>query len=638
MKHWHKLLLRQLKRHNIEVQPTSPIEKLFDDISTAYQQSDDDRVLLERSLELTSNELIDRNHSLQKQVNTINLTKDDLKKSLNLLQATMEASGEGVIVVEGKERIDVCNDVVLNMFKITREELDQLIIEQPIHKLKETVVNFADIRHDFFYVLNHDLAKKHMVFELSDGKILDCYTAARLVGGECIGRVWNFRDITQLKRSEQESRYNAHHDRLTGLPNRILFLKNLEVALLHNSHHRIGLAVLFLDLDGFKIINDSLGHEVGDELLVQVTQRLEGLLSIDDVLCRHGGDEFVLMLNGVKSINAASMQAERIIQSFEMPFFIEGQDVFITTSLGIALTPMDGDSASLLVRNADMAMYHAKSRGRNNFQFFSDELERLSSHRLKTINDLKQALELKEFHLEYQPKVDLNDGKIIGVEALIRWHKDGKLIPPLNFISIAEDTGLIIPISEWVIETACEQIRDWVAMGFSDIKVAINISSLHFERGDVSQAIEQAVKSTGITYQSLEVELTESAILNDVDSAIAMLLKIRDQGTTIAIDDFGTGYSSLNYLKRLPINIVKIDKSFIDELSDSRIDHAMVFSIITLAHILGYKVVAEGVEDLETLKTLKAMQCDYVQGYYFSEPVSAEKLTQMLVDDVRLLI
>jgi len=471
---------------------------------------------------------------------------------------------------------------------------------------------------------------------MKNNTILDCYATPRMMDGKIMGRVWNVRDVTELRRSERESRHDANHDRLTGLPNRVLFRERLEQALKLNHRKKLGLAILFLDLDEFKIINDSLGHEAGDELLKQVSIRLSHTLRNEDVLCRHGGDEFVLMLQGVGKIKSASASAERIINLFEAPFELRGQEVYISTSIGIALTPNDGDSHSLLIRNSDMAMYHAKSRGRNNFQFFSEDLERLSSHRLRIKNDLKLALENNEFHLVYQPKVSLRDGTITGVEALIRWHKNGHMISPMEFIPIAEDYGLIIPISEWVIDSACRQIRLWNDAGFKDIRVAVNLSPRHFERGTVLQDINAAVKKHKINSQSLEIEITETAIMDDVAAAIEALQRVKDQGIQIAIDDFGTGYSSLNYLKRLPINIVKIDKSFVDELSHSEVDSAMVFSIITLAHLLEYKVVAEGVEKKDTMLALKSMNCDYLQGYYFSRPVSAKELGDMLANNTRL--
>ncbi len=637
MKDWHKLLQRQLRRHSLLAKlDQSEFLSVMHDISSAYEQADEDRLLLERSLDLTSKELTQRNRDLHQQISHAQHVSDELSESFNLLQATLDSSSEGVLVIRDNKRVDICNRAVLNMFSMELEEFNKMIGEDFFNRIEPYIKNYSSIKNELTHLIKQDNENSKFTIELKNNRILDCYATPRLIDGKVMGRVWNIRDVTELRRSEQESRHNANHDRLTGLPNRVLFRDRLEQALKLNARKKLGLAILFLDLDGFKIINDSLGHEAGDELLQQVSDRLAKILRNEDVLSRHGGDEFVLMLQGVEKIKAASASAERIINLFEVPFKVIGQEISISTSIGIALTPGDGDTPSLLIRNADMAMYHAKSRGRNNFQFFSEDLERLSTHRLKIKNYLKCALENDEFHLVYQPKVSLNDGAITGVEALIRWEKDGQFISPMEFIPIAEDYGLIVAISQWVVDTACRQIKVWNDAGFTDIKVAVNLSPRHFERGTVLKDINKAIKKFKINSCSLEVEITETAIMDDVETSIVALQEIKDQGIQIAIDDFGTGYSSLNYLKRLPINIVKIDKSFVDELTQSKIDHAMVFSLITLAHILEHKVVAEGVEDKETMLMLKSMGCDLIQGYYFSRPVSAQVLGEMLAKDERL--
>ncbi len=610
--------------------------KVMQDVSCAYEQADEDRLLLERSLDLTSKELTARNLDLQQKIDEANLTKNQLKESFALLQATLDSSSEGVLVIRDNKYVDICNRATLDMFNMDLDTFSHSIGKNFFKNLENHVLNYDEIKGIFSHLKDREDESASFTLEMKNKTILECYATPRMMDGQIMGRVWNVRDVTEIRRSERESRHNANHDRLTGLPNRVLFRERLEQALKLNHRKKLGLAILFLDLDEFKIINDSLGHEAGDELLKQVSQRLAHTLRNEDVLCRHGGDEFVLMLQGVGKIKSASASAERIIDLFEEPFELIGQEIFISTSIGIALTPNDGVTHSMLIRNSDMAMYHAKNRGRNNFQFFSEDLERLSSHRLKIKNDLKLALENNEFHLVYQPKVSLRDGAISGVEALIRWQKNGQMISPMEFIPIAEDYGLIIAISEWVINSACKQIRLWNDAGFKDIKVAVNLSPRHFERGTVLADINAALKKHKISSQSLEIEITETAIMDDVSAAIDALQKVKDQGIQIAIDDFGTGYSSLNYLKRLPINIVKIDKSFIDELSHSEVDSAMVFSIITLAHLLEYKVVAEGVEKKDTMLALKSMQCDYLQGYYFSRPVSAVELGDMLAKNVRL--
>lgn len=632
MDSWHQRLKKQLKDNGLNaVEIKEPYRQLLDDISCDYEKGQADKLLLENNLEQTTQDL-------QSQVKQAHASADKLKESIELLQATLDASSEGVVVIDEQAQVEVCNDAILQMFSITKQQLFDLINKSFLKKIKYYVGNYAEVKEELLYLLQNTAAYSQFTLKMNDQKILECFTLPRVVDNKTVGRVWNIRDVTELKRSERESRHNAYHDRLTGLPNGVQFKEHLEQSLKKYKDIKQKIAILFLGLDGFKIVNDSLGREAGDELLKQVSKRLVGTLRSDDMLCRHDGDEFVMMLNGVNKIKLASQAAERIINIFEEPFYIESQEVSITTSIGIALTPNDGDTHNVLTRNADIAMYHAKSRGRNNYQFFSEGLERLSSHRLKIKNDLKYALENKEFYLMYQPKVSLKDGSIIGVEALIRWKKEGQNIPPMEFIPIAEEYGLIIPISEWVINTACLQIAQWNKAGFKDIKVAVNLSTRDLEYEGMLGMIKNAMKKSDIKSHSLEIEITETAIMGDINAAIEVLQEMKSDGISVAIDDFGTGYSSLNYLKRLPIKLVKIDKSFIDGLSSSKIDYAMVFSIISLAHILGYEVVAEGVEDLETIKALRAMACDYIQGYYYSRPVSPKEITSMLKEDIRLIM
>ncbi len=639
MSSWNALLEQQLKKHGLDNKSIeAPYMSLLEDISRAYEKGQVDNGRLEQILEKTTLELGDNQQDLNTQIKQAHANADRLKETVDLLQATLNASKEGVVVIDEKAQVEVCNDAVLEIFSVSKKELFELIKDKFIKKIEKHVKNYDEIKDEMRLLFNDKGAHAQFTLKLTNQKIVECFTLPRVINNETVGRVWNIRDVTALKRSEMESRYNAYHDRLTGLPNDTQFKERLEQILKVNKDSTQEMAVLFLGLDGFKIVNDSFGREVGDELLKQVSRRLLKITRENDILCRHSGDEFVLMLSGVNKIKLASQSAERVINAFEKPFQLLDQEVSITASIGITLTPNDGDNYAQLIRNSDIAMYHAKSRGRNNYQFFSEGLERLSSHRLKIKNDLKYALENKEFYLMYQPKVSLKNGNIIGVEALIRWKKSGQHIPPMEFIPIAEEYGLIIPISKWVINTACDQIAQWNQAGFNDMKVAVNLSTRDLESEDMLSIIKGSIERAGISSQSLEIEITETAIMGDINAAIEVLKSMKDYGISIAIDDFGTGYSSLNYLKRLPISLVKIDKSFIDGLSSSKVDYAMVFSIISLAHILEYKVVAEGVEDLETIVALKAMSCDYIQGYYYSRPASPKDISLMLKKDIRLVM
>ena len=450
-------------------------------------------------------------------------------------------------------------------------------------------------------------------------------------------------DITDRKQSEREIHRLAYFDSLTGLPNRVLFKDRVEQALLHASRYHTTLAMLFLDLDRFKVINDTLGHNIGDLLLKSVADRLaESVRHSDSVsrsvdkeenhsLARLGGDEFTVLLTNLCDAQDAGKVARRIVEALVKPFSIEGREIFVTVSIGIAIFPSDGDSVDSLLKNADCAMYHAKEEGRNNFQFYSSILNAAASERLALEGELRHAVEREEFVVYYQPKVNLRTGGIIGAEALVRWqHPQRGLMQPSAFLPAAVDTGLIRAIDEWVLRTACRHNQGWQHRGKMPVSISINVSNSLFHGNTLLSAVEQALSQTGLTPACLELELTESIAMRNVEASIVMLTALKSMGVQLCIDDFGTGYSSLSYLQRLPIDMVKIDQSFIREILTQTQPAPIVRAIIAMAHSLNLLVLAEGVEQ-EAQRTLLLEQgCDQAQGYLFGQPMPENAFAQLL--------
>jgi diguanylate cyclase (GGDEF)-like protein/PAS domain S-box-containing protein len=439
------------------------------------------------------------------------------------------------------------------------------------------------------------------------------------------------RDVTKRKQAEQAVQFLAHHDTLTGLPNRTLLYERLNSALAKASSNGQEMWVLFLDLDRFKLINDSLGHGTGDLVLKKVSERLQTMTREDDMLARLGGDEFVLVLQGSTKSELEIVLLDRIMTTICAPVEVGGEDLSVACSIGIAAYPADGTTADTLIEHADVAMYRAKESGRQTWKFYKSEMNEAAISRLRIENDLRSALDRGEFVLYYQPQIDLRTGTVIGVEALIRWeHPESGLLPPAAFISVAEDIGLIIPIGAWVVKQACLQAMDWQKRGFPPIRMAVNLSARQFSQQGLSHVIAQTLQSTGFNPSLLELEITENLMMSNVEDAASILADLRSLGVAISVDDFGTGYSSLYYLKRFPINVLKIDRSFVRDITTDRDDAAIVAAIVALAQSLGLKVVAEGVELEEQAAYLIECGCDAAQGYLYSKPVRPEVLENML--------
>jgi len=461
------------------------------------------------------------------------------------------------------------------------------------------------------------------------------------------GVVATVRDITERKRSDERIRHLAHHDELTGLPNRTLIRDRLERAV-HDARRSGGnLALVFVDLDGFKLVNDGLGHNAGDELLQVVAARMQGCLSAGDTLGRLGGDEFVILLPAASdSAPALAPLLECIRDTVGEPVLVDGQAVQVGCSMGVVIYPRDGEDPKTLMMNADAAMYRAKDLGKHNFQFYTREMNASLEEKLMLLDGLRKALETtlaaedsgmppapgaNRFHLLYQPKIDLRSGRLFGVEALIRWHHpEHGIVPPVRFIGLAEESGLIVGIGEWVIRTACRQAQAWRAAGLDALTVSVNVSARQFEEKHLVERIAGALQATGLPPQALELEVTESLLMRDLNQALERMGELKAMGVSLSIDDFGTGYSSLSALKSFPISTLKIDKSFVRDLAHSADDQAIALAVISLGHRLHLRVIAEGVETEEQRDFLRAHDCDEMQGYLFSPPVPAERIAVML--------
>ena len=447
------------------------------------------------------------------------------------------------------------------------------------------------------------------------------------------------RDITDRKKAEDRLAYMAYHDPLTGLPNRVTFNDRLVRDLARAKRRKEVVGVVLVDLDRFKEINDTLGHAAGDRLLVAVAERLRGVVRKTDTLARMSGDEFCVILTDQHDEGAAIEAGHRLHKALAAPFPFNGQETHVTASLGISLFPVNGDTPETLVKNADIAMFRAKVQGRDTLRVFSEEMSAAVVERARMEKGLRRAIEKNEFLVHYQPEVDLRTGRIVGAEALVRWQTpDRGLVSPAKFIPIAEETGAIVPMSEWVIRTACAQAKEWQGQGYLPFRMSVNVSARLFQQYDLSKAILGILGDTGLGPESLELEITESVAMSNMESTMKTLWKLHGFSIRVAMDDFGTGYSSLAYLKKFPISLLKIDRAFIRELDRNPEDRSIVKAILAMARALDIEVIAEGVERVEQLDLLKSFGCDLAQGFLFNDAVPAEEFTRRLGENRRIAV
>jgi diguanylate cyclase (GGDEF)-like protein/PAS domain S-box-containing protein len=555
-----------------------------------------------------------------------------LREAVRRYSSLFEHATEGIFQTTPEGRYLNANPALARIYG--HASPDTLIAH--LHDIPRQLYVLPERREEFVRLMQEQGAVRNFESQVyrRDGRIIWISENARAVKN-ADGSVHFFEgtvvDVTERKQHEAELEHQASHDSLTGLPNRSLLRDRIEQAIVkaRRDDHRV--AVVFVDLDHFKLINDSLGHHVGDRLLLEVADRLIACVRGHDSVARQGGDEFVIVLTEQQDEDETLAIVSRLLEVVSQPWLDEGQEYGLSCSIGISCYPQDGDDPDALLRCADAAMYKAKASGRSTYHVYTPELNQAISERLELENSLRHALERDEFHVYYQPRIEVASGRIIGAEALIRWDCPGKgIIPPDSFISIAEETGLIIPIGQWILQEACRQNSAWQRAGLPPISVSVNLSPIQFRHTGLVQSVAAALQQADLQPACLELELTESFVMHDAERINIAMQSLKALGVDIAVDDFGTGYSSLSYLKRFPVDRLKVDKSFVRDINSDPDDAAIVRAIITLGHALGLKVVAEGVETQAHLEFLQQHGCDELQGYYFSRPIPATEMEALL--------
>jgi diguanylate cyclase (GGDEF)-like protein len=555
-------------------------------------------------------------------------TNQKLSKSLNLLLATFEATEDGILVLDNQGKIVVFNQEFIFLwqtnFKVEIKNINDVLKLIYEHLIEPLACNILD-------KISQINPRKYDILKLKNGKILETYFQPQKLDEKIVGRVWRFRDITAQEQAKAIAEHKALHDTVTELPKRTILTCQLSAAITKAEQNSHQLAVMFIDLDRFKMISDTLGHQAGDRLLKDVVQRLKACIQNEDLITRWGTDEFTILLPKIADQDSASNIAERILTALKSPFSIENKPVYINSHIGIAVYPEHGTDAETLLKNADAALSQAQQLNNHYYQYYDPDFASQTQKLLTIENLLHSALEHNEFLLYYQPIVNIVTGKIVKMEALLRWHNPQLgLIPPNIFIPLAEKNGSIIPIGEWVLKTACAQNKIWQQMGLTPIKISVNLSVRQFQQPNLVTVIANILQQTELLPSYLELEITESVTMQNTELAKTILQELHEMGISLSMDDFGTGYSSLSYLKQFPFCTLKIDRSFVKDLPTSNEDIAIVDAVITLGQGLNLNVVAEGVETEELKELLKNLGCKYIQGYLFSKPLPAEDATKLL--------
>lgn len=593
------------------------------------------RVQTHLELRAAQSRLAVQNLELQKEVEARRTAEAALRSSELRYRRLFETANDGILLLDSAtEKVTDANPAIMTMLGhdhsgLLGRKLCELTSFRNIPACKSTVAELQETEH-----IKYD----DWVLETGEGASIDVEVVGNLYEADGANIVQcNFRDISDRKQAEARIRYMAHHDALTGLPNRTLLADRLGVAITFARRNHNKVAVLMLDLDHFKHINDSLGHHVGDQLLEAVAVRLRGCLRESDTAARLGGDEFVIALSDISCAEDAEIVAEKVLAVLTEAFPIENHRLRIGGSIGISLFPGDGEDSGALLRAADTAMYHAKDNGRGTYRFFTPELNAAAQRWHSLANDIHDACARGEFSLEYQPQIAIESSTVTGVETLLRWnHPTEGLISPALFVPLLEELGLIVEVGRWVLETACQQNAEWQAQGLPPVRLAVNLSAQQFYRGDIVHTVKEALESSGLDPQWLELELTEGLTLDDSETTLHIMRDLKALGVTLSLDDFGTGWSSLSYLRRFPIDRIKIDRSFVRDVTTHSNTAAVVHSIFNLARSLGLDCIAEGVETTEQLGYLQQELCSEIQGFLFSEPLPANDMPRLLKATHRL--
>ncbi len=553
--------------------------------------------------------------------------RKEAERALRLSARVFESSHESIMILDSEWRILSVNDAFVAMTGLVAQQ----VVGEHGSLLKSTLYEQAAYETIGEELTRSDYWHGEVLMQHVDRQAFPAWASVSVVRDDD-GKICNYiaimTDISERKASEERIRHLSEHDFLTGLPNRVLLLDRLQQAIAAARRNRSKLAVLFLDLDRFKNVNDSLGHHVGDRLLQAVAERLKKCVRGNDTVSRQGGDEFIVMLADIGGVEQVAHIAGNILQTINMPYQIDEYALTTSTCIGISVYPEDGQDIDALIKNADTAMYHAKENGRNSYQFFNRDMNMRIVEQLMLENYLKSALEQNQFSLQYQPELDIVSGHVLGVEALLRWqHPQAGLLTPEHFLSVAEECGLIVPIGDWVLRTACRQARSWHDQGMP-LKIGVNLSAIQFRQKDFVQKVAAVLQQTGLAPQFLELEITESILIDSTVTVLDTMHRLRAMGVVLAVDDFGTGYSSLSYLKHFPVDKLKIDQSFVHDLNDDDNDAAIIRAILIMAKSLKLRVIAEGVETMEQLAFLQSQGCDEYQGYYAAHPLLPADLPQ----------
>jgi diguanylate cyclase (GGDEF)-like protein/PAS domain S-box-containing protein len=564
----------------------------------------------------------------------------DLHNTVSLFASTFESTADGIVVMSLDKEIVTCNRKFCEMWDVPDEIIQKKdgmrLIELVLSKIKDPDV----FKRNLEKIYSDPYSTACDIVELNDGRIFERYSQPQMLEGRPVGRVACFRDITERKRAEEKIRYYAVHDTLTDLPNRVEFMNQLRAAIERTEGNKYArFAVLFLDLDRFKLINDSLGHAVGDKLLIKIAERLKACVRPGDVVARLGGDEFTILLNRSGDPEDIARVAERLQARISEPFKIDNYEVFTTASIGIVVSDGVKRDPQDFLRDADAAMYRAKEAGKARYEIFDQEMHVRNMNLLQLENDLRRAVERREFEVLYQPIVELNTGMISEFEALIRWrHPVHGLVTPNEFVHVAEETGLIVQIGRWILEESCRQIDLWQRKFGLPFAVSVNLSAKQLMHPNLTNEIRQILDETGISASQLKLEVTESTVMEHSEKSLKVLQQLDQLGIALSTDDFGTGYSSLSYLQKFPFERLKIDRSFINLMDDDDRSNAIVKTILMLGENLGLEVVAEGIETASQLERLRSLGCKAGQGYLFSRPVDREAAEDLLVAGANVFI
>lgn len=628
----HKLLSRLIRRNLSDGYDQQEFQKLFDEISLALAAQDDERLMLERSVMLVSDELNEINKELRQKLVENKGNQQQLEEALVKQKALLDATPEAIFSFKSSGQLDQINRSACEIFDLDEAFFENYSPKEALKLFADKLLNPKAFLSEIHRIKKDNTLELHGFMATRDGRHFEYVSHPEIMDDVYIGRVWCYRDITDIRKNQALLQHHAYHDSLTDLPNRNLLIETLESFIRKAKVTKKEVAVVFIDLDDFKKINDTSGHEEGDRCLIEVSHRLKKAVGKNDILGRLGGDEFLLIMDHVEDKKRISDVSERILSLFGKFFKVGDLTYSLSASIGISFYPQDGSTPEELIRKSDMAMYKAKQKGKNTYYFYDHSIELQALHRVSIEHQLREAIKSKELVLYYQPKVCLLTGNIQGLEALIRWFlPNGDVMYPDSFIAIAESTGLIRNITQWVLETVCEKMIAWKGSALENTPVSINITAIDFSDREFLDSVFKTIDHYKIDPSLLEFELTESVFFDDIKWVKNTISKLKARSIRLSIDDFGTGYSSFGYLQDLDIDYLKIDRSFVQGLHHSARSLSIVKSIIDIGTNLDLEVIAEGVEGEKELECLLKAGCHYGQGYYFSKPVSEAAILDYII-------